>query len=453
MSFISCLSEKVQFFLIYKEDEQMNFTWKKIISLVMVTCLVGSMLIGCSQQVNNSSSSKSGVKNTTLTVALMCSDWINAEKLIVNTFQQKYPNIKIDFSSIPTTTCSEYLQPKAAAGTLPDFMSIDGGTFGAQLMETGMLVDLINTDSAKNESLGCKTVFTSKSGKLFGIAGGLSTTLIYYNKALFKSAGITQLPANWDEFLGVCQTLKSKNITPLGVACGDGTIGNTFWSYGFANDIISKDNNAEKELIGGTINFNTPENANIFNRLLTLYNDGYLINGVTSLQYAQANDAFMQGKVAMTFSGVWLAGTFMKSTFGTGVFLPPYNAASQQLIPVVGTETGYGIAKGKNEDAALKLLNYITLGDGYYMYQNARGDVPFETTTDMSRVMLDPAVSAIVKQLSTYPLSGPLYFEVLPTSITNSVSQYFQRVLTKSTTPAQAAAAMENDYQAFLKQS
>lgn len=390
-------------------------------------------------------------ENVTLTVSMMSSDWVDAAQEIVGQFTAKYPNIKVDFSQVPNDTNAEYLQPKAAANSLPDFMTIDGGAFGAQLADTGLIADLKDSDAGKNTIDGLKPVFTSGAGKLFGIAGGLSTTLIYYNKKLFDQAGIKDLPQNWEDFLAVCEQLKSSGITPLIVAGADGTVNNTVWSNGFSNNVVAKDPDAVKRISDGTFDFNTPEYADIFAKFKTLFDKGYLIKGVTSLQYSQANDEFLQGKAAMSFSGIWLAGTMMQAGFGTGVMMPPWNVKGQDRVPVVATETGFAVAEGKHKDAALKFLDFIVNGDGYYIYQNKRGNIPMTKAPDAGKLKIDPAVSAYVDDLKTYAKTGPLWFEVLPSEVQASLVQTFQRVLTGELTPEGAAKFTQETYLQAIK--
>jgi len=296
-----------------------------------------------------------------------------------------------------------------------------------------------------------KPVFTSKEGKLFGIAGGVSTTLIYYNKKLFEQAGIKSLPQTWEEFLTVCEQLKNHDITPLIVAGADGAVNNTVWSNGFATNVIGKDPDAVKKIADGTFSFNTPEYADIFAKYKTLYDKGYLIKGVTSLQFSQGNDEFVQGKAAMLFQGIWFAGLFMKPELDTGVFMPPWNAAGQERVPVVATETGFAVAEGKNKDAALKLLDFMINGEGFYIYQNKRGNVPMIKTYDESKVKMAPQISSYVKDLGSYAKTGPLWFEFLPSEVQASLVQTFQRVLMAEMTPEQAAAFTQETYEQAVK--
>lgn len=443
----------------------MRMVGKKGISALAAASMFSLLLYGCgpnndepstsaSAKPSASDSASAGADNdeeVTLSVSLMSSDWIDAAQEIMNKFTEKYPNIKVDFSQVPNDTNAEYLQPKAAANALPDLMTIDGGTFGAQLADSGLLADLSGTDAAKNTIEGLKPVFTSSSGKLFGIAGGLSTALIYYNKQLFEKAGIAEMPQTWEQFLAMCEKIKQAGITPLIVAGGDGTVNNTVWSAGFATNVIGKDPDAVKKLADGTFNFNTPEYADIFAKYKELYDKGYLIKGVTSLQYSQGTDEFLQGKAAMTFSGIWLAGTLLKTDFGTGIMMPPWNAEGQERVPVVATETGFAVAEGKHKDAALKLLDFMINGDGYYIYQNKRGNVPMTVNPDAAKLQIDPMITDYVNNLKTYKSSGPLWFEVLPSEVQGSLVQTFQQVLTGDLTPAQAAEFTQKTYEQSLQ--
>ncbi|WP_168735709.1 ABC transporter substrate-binding protein [Cohnella fermenti] len=441
----------------------------KTMAVVAMSGLLGTVLYGCggnNGENGNAAESPSGSapasgasasqepakeEKVTLTVSLMSSDWIDAAQEIMDRFTEKYPNIKVDFSQVPNDTNAEYLQPKAAANSLPDFMTIDGGTFGAQLADNGLLVDLSDTAAANNTIEGLKPVFTSSTGKLFGIAGGLSTTLIFYNKQLFEKAGIAELPQNWEQFLAVCEKLKAAGITPLIVAGADGTVNNTVWSNGFATNVIGKDPDAVKKIAEGTFNFNTPEYADIYGKFKTLFDKDYLIKGVTSLQYSQANDEFLQGKAAMSFSGVWLAGTMLSSDFGTGVMMPPWNVEGQERVPVVATETGFAVAEGKHKDAALKLLDFMINDEGFYIYQNKKGNVPMTVNPDPAKVKIDPLVTSYIDDLKSYSKTGPLWFEFLPSEVQATLVQTFQRVLTGELTPEQAAEFTQTTYEQAMK--
>jgi uncharacterized membrane protein YkvA (DUF1232 family) len=68
---------------------------------------------------------------------------------------------------------------------------------------------------------------------------------------MFEKAGITTPPANWDEFLDACAKLKTAGYTPLIVTGGDGSIANTAFGAGFANNVVPKNPDWSKQNIGG----------------------------------------------------------------------------------------------------------------------------------------------------------------------------------------------------------
>jgi raffinose/stachyose/melibiose transport system substrate-binding protein len=53
----------------------------------------------------------------------------------------------------------------------------------------------------------------------------------WYNKALFKKAGISAPPTTWDGFLDAVRKLKAENITPLALAGKEKWPGMYYWAY------------------------------------------------------------------------------------------------------------------------------------------------------------------------------------------------------------------------------
>lgn len=386
--------------------------------------------------------------DVTITVALMSSDWLDAAEQIAEDFTAKY-GIKVDYVAMPGEV-EEYLQPKAVSNSLPDVMSINAGSFGAELIENDMIIDLSDIDAAKNMLETLKPVFSS-NGKLFGIAGGLSSTLIYYNKEIFDKCGITEEPQNWDEFLALCQTLKDNGYTPLSLAMGDGAISNTMWSNGFAVEVAAKNPAYVDEINAGTFNFNTPEHAAVFERVKTLYDLGYLTTGSVSAMVGTLVDTFQQEKAAMCAQGIWMAGTFTDSPFEVGMMRIPVNMEGQDVAVVLGTETGFAAAKGEHEAEAIQFINYIANEEGFYTYQQARGSIPSLIEYDASQVRMNDTVSAYLAKLLTIEKTGGYWFEILPASVYAVIPQLFQQVCTGEITSEQAVATMQTLYKESLK--
>ena len=382
-------------------------------------------------------------EDVTITVALMSSDWLDAAEQIAEDFTAKY-GIKVDYVAMPGEV-EEYLQPKAVSNSLPDVMSINAGSFGAELITNDMIIDLSETDAAKNMLNTLKPVFSS-NGKLFGVAGGLSSTLIYYNKNIFDQCGITKEPENWDEFLALCQVLKDKGFAPLALAMGDGAISNTMWSNGFAIEVAANDPNYVDEINNGTFNFDTPEHAAVFERVKDLYDLGYLTVGAVSATVGTLVDTFQQEKAAMCAQGIWMAGTFTDSPFPVGMMRIPLNKEGQDVAVVLGTETGFAAAKGEHEAEAIQFINYIANEEGFYTYQQARGSIPSLVTYDDTKIRMNDVVKEYLTKLLNVQKTGGYWFEILPASVYAVMPQLFQQVCTNEVTSQDAVATMQTLY-------
>ncbi|MFX7832886.1 extracellular solute-binding protein, partial [Acinetobacter baumannii] len=90
----------------------------------------------------------------------------------------------------------ENIKPRVAAGTLPDLLSVNPNAYSAELADQRVLADVSQTSAWTNMLAPLKRDWTSRSGKGFGISGGVATTMIYYNREMFEKAGVDKLPTN-----------------------------------------------------------------------------------------------------------------------------------------------------------------------------------------------------------------------------------------------------------------
>lgn len=441
---------------------------KRIMSLLLVIMVFGMILAGCGSADNSSqtqsteskaataqdttkaeSSEQASAEPITLNVAISCPDFPDAAQQLLDSFTAENPNIKIDFVQIPGSI-QEFFQPKAASGDMPDFMSIDAGEYGGKLADEGLVADLKDTEAWKNTIDSLKPTYTSSKGISFGIPGGLATSMIYYNKKMFKDAGITDIPTNWDDFLACCDKIKNAGNTPI-IITPDVTFGNTVFSWGFAENVIPKNADWKKKIADGSFDFNTPEIADIFQKAKLLMDKGYTQKGLISTDYATGNNMFVQGQAAMHFAGIWLVGTLTKADFEVGMFLPPWNAKGQEIVPVIGTETGFGVGeKSKNKAEAIKLLEFW-MKDGYSIYQNARMNVPHMKSTEGLSLKLAPQFTEILPQIQKSQVSAQMWFEYLPSTLVQLIPKLEQEVLVGKKNSQVAAKTLDENYKDALK--
>lgn len=109
------------------------------------------------------------------------------------------------------------LSANLIAGTLPDIITFDAPNCAAYA-KSGFLYDL--TDYLKNIEADYLTL-NKYLGRTYGVPIQESSAGFFYNKNLFRQAGIdvsgytVDNPWNFDQFKAVCNQLKSHSITPV----------------------------------------------------------------------------------------------------------------------------------------------------------------------------------------------------------------------------------------------
>ncbi len=68
-------------------------------------------------------------------------------------------------------------------------------------------------------------------GKTYGVPYDIGMVGFWYNKDLFKKAGVEQPPATWTEFLDAVNKLKAANITPIALGGKAKWPGHYYWTY------------------------------------------------------------------------------------------------------------------------------------------------------------------------------------------------------------------------------
>jgi multiple sugar transport system substrate-binding protein/raffinose/stachyose/melibiose transport system substrate-binding protein len=358
-------------------------------------------------------------------------------------FTKTHPQIDVDVQFMIGNSVEENIKPKVAANNLPDIMSVNPNAYSAELADQGILADVSGSAAWNNMLDSLKQDWVSKTNKHFGISGGVAATLIYYNKEMFKRAKITALPTNFEEFLRVCEQLKKADMTPIVLSGAyPNALANGPFSFGFANNVVPNQPDWKMKIGNGSLNFNTPEVANIFAKIKLLADRNYVQKGYMTTGYAAGIDLFTKGNAAMAFQGTWASGRLIQGNhFETGVFLPPWNAVGQRTIPVIGSETGFAVCETKNKQAALQFLEFI-YGKGFQIEQNKRQNIPPMKKME-GKVVSDSQIINYISTISQSPVTVSPYYSFLPASTIDMLHPLLQQVLFGKITPKNAAKMID----------
>jgi multiple sugar transport system substrate-binding protein len=165
--------------------------------------------------------------------------------------------------------------------------------------------------------------YGTKDGKWYSIPLDVHPLVMYYNKDLFKAAGIEKPPTNRQEFVDDAKKLTDPSKGIWGAAMP------TFWIQNFLFPTILFQNGGSFLDDQGNIAYNSPAGveAVTFMRSLTTMN-------VSPPVVAADGDfnLFQQGKSAMHFNGPWSKDAFDKAKINYGVAPVPQLGTVKQAV-------------------------------------------------------------------------------------------------------------------------
>ncbi len=416
--------------------------WKTAVRVLAIGALA-SVLSCCDGSVVDGATKRVPDPQIVLTALIWAPDWSEQMHQIAADFSRTHPHIRINLQFMIGDSVEENIAPRVASNNLPDLMSVNPNAYAAHLADQDMLVDLAHQPLFDDMLEQLKPDWTSPTGKQFGVSGGVAATLMYYNQRLFAAAGIKRAPANFDEFLQVCERLKQSGVIPIVWTGGfPNMLGNGPFSAGFANNVVARVPDWKARLAAGTLALDNPAGADIFGKIRLIARRGYVQPDFMRTSYEQGIRLFTEGRVAMTFHGTWAAGRLMHGQgFATGTFIPPWNAPGETAVPILGSETGFAIGATAHRAAALEFLKYI-MGPGFAAAQHKRHNI-----TPMQHpapdLVADPVIAAYLAQVARYRVTGSPYYAFLPAETISLTHTLLQDVLAERTSPQQAARALD----------
>jgi len=210
--------------------------------------------------------------------------------------------------------------------TLPDVLMLDNPDV-QQIASSGALTPLsdygITGQGVEQEVVAAGTL----NGKLYGLAPGVNSLALFYNKDMFAAAGLTP-PTTWAELASDAKKLSGNGKYGFAFA-GTNTYEGTwqFMPWMWSN--------------GGTeTQLNSPQNAQALDFLASMVKDGSVSASVVGWGQGDALNQFIAGKAAMMENGPWEIPS-IKAVKGLNFgYVPlPASIAGQKSTAPLGGET------------------------------------------------------------------------------------------------------------------
>lgn len=258
------------------------------------------------------------------------------------------------------------------------------------LLKAGALSDV--TDVWKNSGLAennTKQVMAgwTKDDAQYGLPLTKTwTPVIFYNKALFKEAGIDapEGAPTAEEWNDIISKLKAKGLQPLAVGAGTGQAGAMHFLLARTQVHASATEWAEftKPTVDAEVVKSDAFRA-AMDDLVTWNKSGVFANGSATAQEAQAVSLFTAGGAAMLSIGVWGDGIIdsQKVPFETGWML--YPSAEEEAKFLTVNTGGLVIPKSaRNVAGAKKFAEYLASAEGQALLASSSSQVPTRTDVD-----------------------------------------------------------------------
>ncbi|SHM34737.1 ABC transporter substrate-binding protein [Roseibium suaedae] len=319
---------------------------------------------------------------------IYCGDKIDPihEKYIAE-WEGKNPGWKVTPEVVGWAQCQDKATTLAAAGS-PVAMAYVGSRTLKQLAENDLIIEVPMTDAEKETYYPNIVDTVTFDGTQWGVPVAFSTKALYWNKALFKQAGLDPEtpPKTWAEEIEFAKIIKEKTgIAGYGLPAK--TFDNTMhqflhWVYTNNGKIIDAE---------GNIVMNSPEVL----AALQAYKDitPYSVEGPTAYEQNEIRAVWLDGKVAMLQSSSGAAVRAADAGMEWGVTTLPLGPSATGPGTLLITDS-LAVFKGSGvEEKATEFAKYITSPgpQGEYELQGGAGLTPLRPSAQVDEfVKKDP---------------------------------------------------------------
>ncbi len=298
---------------------------KKMSLLLLLVMVVSSILSGCGQSETQkkegepTSKTENGGKETETDekVKITFQTWNPSEgdaiDEIIAAFEEKYPNIEVEFVYMPYTDHVQDLKIDMASGAGAD---VYGMQTGAQYLEfRDYQVDLTAfADKSWGDNWQGKYIdfcmdLLNEEDRFYGFPLGLTYAGFAWADVNYLNKYNLKVPTSLSELKEAATVLRKNNEFPMAIGAKDDWINIDVW-MSIANDINS---GKLYSAIEGETEFTDADLVKSFEIWQSLFKDGVFQDGALGVSmYTDVTDLFeKEGSVPMYMNGSWAAGFYM----------------------------------------------------------------------------------------------------------------------------------------------
>jgi ABC-type glycerol-3-phosphate transport system substrate-binding protein len=276
--------------------------------------------------------------------------------------------------------------------------------------------------------LNCK----NGAGDIYGIPNDQGTYGLFYNKALFKKAGVAAPPKTYKQLLADCKKFKAKGIIPLAYGDRDGYSTDNWVTYDYSSYMAPGD---ISKVNAGKMKYADPKLVKPLQALVQFKKQGCVNADASTHENNDANTYFTSGKAAMVQMFPFVIKSF-EQALGSKLGLTS--------LPQSGPHPGRTAANSfhnwvipknaKNKTGAWEFIKMAVDNTGASQLATLVGALPTNVAADTK--IKDPLTKYFLK-VAAHP-QVPLLDSIVPLKVALLYYQQLQAAFSGKVTPLKA---------------
>lgn len=367
---------------------------------------------------------------------------------IIEDFTSENSGVSVQWDRVGGDYEFEGLISSLQSLTPPDIYYEWGGNRIRNHVADGELEDLSSVKTKLSNSIGESAWSgTEVKGKTYMIPTTQDVSvLIWYNVDIFNKLGLS-VPKTWSEFLSVCDTISSSNITPILIGNADAWPAGNFISLFLSRVAGDEYFDSVLSMKEGT-SFNNPGFVKALQYAYDLGKSGFINSDLNTLSGDESYSRLFDNSSAMYPIGTWFKSRIIpdyapdpsKANFDF-FNLPAFEDGKGLQSSYIGVNTGFVLnSASKKKELAKEFLMYMEQQS--YGKQFAKTGVfpAVQDTLDLSDLYLNKVNSMM--QSTKVVVSPP--DDGYNLEMANALYQAIAKVLVNELTPEEALSEVDN---------
>ncbi len=313
---------------------------------------------------------------------------------LIDRFNEEYPNVTIDYQSVPFGEAQNKFKTAAEAGSgAPDVLRAEVA-WVPEFASLGYLFAFDGTDLLADSDDYFETPLSSNvfNGSTYGVPQVTDALALLYNKALFEEAGLDpeSPPQTWDEVQTAAEALKASGVEGIYINAGGYFL--LPFIYGEGGDLV--------DVEAQSIVVNSDASTAGVSTAKELVAAGAAPKPPANDSYGTMMTMFKEQQVGMIINGPWEVNNIRNAPEFGGVEnlgIAPVPAGSVQSGAPVGGHN-YVVWSGmdpEKADAAIAFISFMNSAESQAFLADELGVLPTRKSTyEIDSVASNPIISA-----------------------------------------------------------